>query len=211
MVVIDTVVVPITIPVVTTIQAPTRTRKTGIDIPIRSIRILIAEVVTNVDTVADIDIRIVAKAHIIATKVRSIETIVVYTWQVDIRSVATDYWPVDVARQGRWSINSCARSVATEGWPVDVARQRRWSINAGGRSVATEGWPLDVARQGRWSINAGARSLATEGWPVDVARQGSWSINAGAGSVATEGWSLNVARQGSWSINSRAGSSSYSW
>ena len=48
--VIDTVVMPIVIPVTATSKSPARTRKTRIDVPVRTIRVPVTNVIVDVAT-----------------------------------------------------------------------------------------------------------------------------------------------------------------
>jgi hypothetical protein len=80
MVMIDAVVVPVAIPIVAAIQAPSWTRKTWVDIPIRSIRkpvaSVISDVVADVHVVANIDVCVVPDARSIAADTRSVHNVV---------------------------------------------------------------------------------------------------------------------------------------
>ena len=73
MVIIDAVVVPVAIPIVTTIESPTWPGKSWIDIPIRSIGETISSVVANVYAVANVNVCVIAKTRAISAKARSVE------------------------------------------------------------------------------------------------------------------------------------------
>jgi hypothetical protein len=76
--VMDAVVVPIVIPVTSITQPPTRARKTRINVPIRTIRIPVTEVVVDVaiTDITNVDIRIVPDAGSIAADARTVDDIV---------------------------------------------------------------------------------------------------------------------------------------
>ena len=80
-VMIDAVVVPVAIPIVASIQSPTWTRKARVDIPIRTVRksvaSVIADVVTDVHIVPNIDVCVVPDARSIAADARSVHNVVV--------------------------------------------------------------------------------------------------------------------------------------
>ena len=75
--VVDTVVMPVAVPVVTTVQTPTWTRKSWVNIPIGSIRKPVANVVTDVDAIANIDVRVVADTWTISANARSVHDVVI--------------------------------------------------------------------------------------------------------------------------------------
>ena len=75
---IDAVVVPVAIPVIASIQPPTRTGITWIDIPVwtvwKSVSNAVANVVADVHAVANIDVCVVPNARSIAAYARSVAT-----------------------------------------------------------------------------------------------------------------------------------------
>ncbi len=79
--VVNTVVMPVIIPVVTAVYSPTRSRKSRVDIPIgpigKPVSNAVANVVTNVDAVTNIDVRVVTNAWTISTSTRSVDNIVI--------------------------------------------------------------------------------------------------------------------------------------
>jgi hypothetical protein len=137
--VMDTVVVPVVIPVIATAQSPARTRKTWINVPVRPIRKPVTDVVVSViadiNIVPDIDIRIVPNIRTITTDAWPVYDIVprvvANVWQIDIRAVPSYDWTIDVAWQSRWTPTPDDRA-------VDIARQRGWSI-------CTETWSIPCA------------------------------------------------------------------
>ncbi len=83
--VIDTVVMPVAIPIISiAIESPTWPRKTWIHIPIWPIRIpidctvskAVPKAISDVNVVANIDIRVVADARPVATDARSVDCVV---------------------------------------------------------------------------------------------------------------------------------------
>lgn len=83
--IVNTVVMPVIIPVVTAVYSPTRSRKSRIDIPIGPIWKLVTNAVTNVDAVANVDVRVVTNTWTISTNTRSVDNIIVVA--VDIAQI----------------------------------------------------------------------------------------------------------------------------
>ena len=105
--IIDTVVVPIVIPVTATSQSPTRTRKTRIYVPVRTIRVPVTNVIVDVaiadiDVIPNVDIRIVPKARTITADARTVDNViprvVSHVRQIDIRAISSYDRSIYVAR-----------------------------------------------------------------------------------------------------------------
>lgn len=79
--VVDTVVMPVIIPVVAAVYSPTRSRKSWVDIPIgpigKPVADAVSNVVSNIDAVTNIDVRVVTDAWTISTNTRSVDNIVI--------------------------------------------------------------------------------------------------------------------------------------
>jgi hypothetical protein len=79
--VVNAVVVPVIIPVVIAVYSPTRTRKSRVDIPIgpigKPVSNAVSNSVTNVDAVADVDVRVITDAWTISTNTRPVDNIVI--------------------------------------------------------------------------------------------------------------------------------------
>ncbi len=152
--VIDTVVVPIVIPVTATSQSPTWTRKTRIDVPVRTIRVPVTNVivdvaVTDIDVIPNIDIRIVPNAGTITADARTVDNViprvVSNVRQIDIRAISSYDRSIYVARQGRWPTRQSRWTSTADNRAIDIAGKRRWAFPA-------EVWSIRSARQSRRSI-----------------------------------------------------------
>lgn len=79
--IVDTVVMPVIIPVVTAVDAPAWSRKSRVDIPIgpigKPVANAVTKVVSNIDVVPNVDVRVVTDAWTISTDTRSVGNIVV--------------------------------------------------------------------------------------------------------------------------------------
>jgi hypothetical protein len=126
--VVDAVVVPIVIPVTSITQPPTRTRKTRIHVPIRTIRIPVTEVVVDVAIVdtTNVDIRIVPNAGSITADARTVNDIVPRVvpnvGQIDIRAISSNDRTIYVAWQRRWSTRQGRWTSTADHWTIDIAR-----------------------------------------------------------------------------------------
>jgi hypothetical protein len=125
--VVDAIIVPIVIPATSITQPPTRTRKTRIHVPIRTIRIPVTEVVVDVAIVdTNVDIRIVPNAGSITADAWTVNDIVPRVvsnvGQIDIRAISSNHRTIYVARQCRWSTRQRRWTSTADHWTIDVAR-----------------------------------------------------------------------------------------